>query len=86
MLIRSVSYKRIKGIAALILSIYIGIAAYAPIGYIAISNLLITTITTSTANTTIATTTAIVVAATATSTDRREKENRWYIVEEPAYL
>ncbi|KAK2073385.1 hypothetical protein P8C59_007673 [Phyllachora maydis] len=70
MLVRSVSYKRIKDIAALVLSIYIGIAAYIPIGCIMVSNLLITTNTNDTATIVItAATTAIVVATTTASTD-----------------
>ncbi|KAK2066743.1 hypothetical protein P8C59_000532 [Phyllachora maydis] len=70
MLVRSISYKRIKGVAVLIISIYIGVAAYAPIGYIIVSNLLITTSTADTTTIVTATTTAIIVAtATATSAD-----------------
>ncbi|KAK2066955.1 hypothetical protein P8C59_000733 [Phyllachora maydis] len=78
MLVRSVSYKYIKGVATLVLSIYIDVAARASIGCIIVSNLLITA---STANTTaiiiatIATTIVITTAAT-TSIDRREKEKR----------
>ncbi|KAK2073372.1 hypothetical protein P8C59_007660 [Phyllachora maydis] len=70
MLIRSVSYKRIKDVTTLVLSIYIGVAAYAPIGYIKVSNLLITTSTTNTATiVTTATTAIIIAAATTASTD-----------------
>ncbi|KAK2070503.1 hypothetical protein P8C59_004990 [Phyllachora maydis] len=78
MLVRSVSYKHIKGITALILSIYAGVAAYAPIGYIIVSNLLITASTTDTTTIVVATTaTTIIVATAATiSIDYREKENR----------
>ncbi|KAK2072712.1 hypothetical protein P8C59_007049 [Phyllachora maydis] len=80
MLVRSVSYKRIKGIAALILGISIGVAAYTPIGYIMISNLLITTITANTTATiaiSITTTTTIVVTTTTTtSIDYKVEENR----------
>ncbi|KAK2066229.1 hypothetical protein P8C59_000064 [Phyllachora maydis] len=78
MLIRSVSYKRIKGIAALILSIYAGVAARASIGYIIVSNLLITASTTNTTTIVVTTidTTVIIATTTTTSIDYREKENR----------
>ncbi|KAK2070680.1 hypothetical protein P8C59_005157 [Phyllachora maydis] len=71
MLVRSVSYKRIKGVIALILSIYTGIAAYAPIRA---PTLLIIKIQyykqqDHTANTTVitATTTTIVITTTTTT-------------------
>ncbi|KAK2066409.1 hypothetical protein P8C59_000233 [Phyllachora maydis] len=68
MLIRSVSYKRIKGITTLILSIYTGIAAYAPIGA--------TTNATTTITIAVTTATTIIVATTTTSIDCREEEKR----------
>ncbi|KAK2068870.1 hypothetical protein P8C59_003486 [Phyllachora maydis] len=77
MLVRSVSYKHIKGITTLILSIYIDVATYASIGYIIVSNLLITASTTDTTAIIIATiATTIIITTTTTSIDYREKENR----------